>query len=110
MSALGILGSEAKSISSLSDTDWNSVLDVNLRGVFNCLRVQLPLLEDHGSVVNVSSVAGLTGIAGFSPYVVSKHGIIGLTRCAAKEEAPRNIRVNAVCPYVISLLLNPFIQ
>lgn len=95
---VGVVGHEYKPISDVSDHDWNYVLDVNLKGVLNCLRAELPLIEDNGSIVDVAGVAGQIGIADMSPYVASKHGVIGLTKCAAKEVAERGVRVNTVCP------------
>jgi NAD(P)-dependent dehydrogenase (short-subunit alcohol dehydrogenase family) len=97
----GVVGA-TKPIPQLTDEEWHHVLNINLGGVFNCLRAQLPIMEDGGSIVNVSSVAGLYGFPEMSPYVVSKHGMIGLTKCAAKEVGARGIRVNAICPGAIN--------
>ncbi|KAE8366850.1 hypothetical protein BDV27DRAFT_124700 [Aspergillus caelatus] len=94
----GVVGHEYKPISDVSEEDWNYVLDVNLKGVFNCLRAELPVIEDNGSIVNVAGIAGQFGFVNMSPYVASNHGIIGLTKCAAKEIAERGVRVNAICP------------
>lgn len=84
-----------------TDEDWDHLMDINLKGVWHCLQEELKVMERGASVVNCSSVAGLIGFAGSSGYVASKHGVIGLTRTAAMEEAPQGVRVNAVCPGAI---------
>jgi NAD(P)-dependent dehydrogenase (short-subunit alcohol dehydrogenase family) len=86
------------SIAETDLADWNRVLNVNLTGVFNCLKYELPQIEDGGSIVNMASVAGLHGAPGWSAYVASKHGVVGLTKTAAYEVGERKVRVNAVCP------------
>lgn len=95
----GILGKWGN-IEDIKDEDWQRVQQINLGGVMRCLRAELGVIEEGGSIVNMSSVAGLIGFPGLSPYVCSKHAVIGLTKCAAKEAGARNVRVNAVCPYV----------
>ena len=79
---------------------WRRMLDVNLTGVFNCIREALPdmIATGYGRVVSVASTAGLRGYRYGSAYVAAKHGVIGLTRALALEVAERGITVNAVCP------------
>lgn len=81
--------------------DWKWVLDVNLNGTFYCLRAQIRNMARGGSIINTTSIAGVIGLPRNAAYGASKHTVIGLTRCAAKEVGDREIRVNCVAPGII---------
>jgi 3alpha(or 20beta)-hydroxysteroid dehydrogenase len=95
----GIEGRRAP-MTELSADDFDRVMAVNARGVFLGLRAVMRVMKRQGSgaIVSTASMAGIKGGAAFSPYVASKHAVVGLTRCAALEGAPFGIRVNAIAP------------
>jgi NAD(P)-dependent dehydrogenase (short-subunit alcohol dehydrogenase family) len=100
VNAAGIISNGTVETTPLSD--WDEMMNVNLRSVFHLMQLAAPHLEKRpGSVVNVSSVTGLRAFPGVLAYCVSKAGVDQLTRCAALELAPKGVRVNAVNPGVV---------
>lgn len=91
------------------EEEWDRVMAVNLKGVWLCMKFEIPqmLRQGSGAIVNTASTAGLVGLPNSSIYTASKHGVVGLTRSAAVEYARHGVRINAVCPGTV---LTPMVE
>jgi 3-oxoacyl-[acyl-carrier protein] reductase len=81
-----------------SETDWDRLMEVNLKGAFNLIQASVPMMTEGGHIINISSYSGMKGKKGQAAYSASKAALLGLTKSAALELAERGIRVNAVLP------------
>ncbi len=99
----GIEGTPFTLAAEYEEEIWDKVIDINLKGVWLCMKYEIPEMLKHGqgAIVNMSSVAGLKGGRMGVAYHASKHGVVGLTKASAIEYAAQGVRINAVCPAVI---------
>jgi NAD(P)-dependent dehydrogenase (short-subunit alcohol dehydrogenase family) len=97
----GIVGPKFKPVADVTEAEWDKVMGVNLRGVWLCMKHEIPALlaNGGGAIVNVASIYGLKpGDIGHAPYATSKHAVVGLTKSAAADYGQQKIRINAVAP------------
>ncbi len=94
------IGHDVTPLQNLSTDDFDRMMNVNAKGVFLCMKYQIPMMQAAGSgaILNVASAAGLVGAGHLSLYAAAKHAVVGMTKAAADENAKRGIRINAICP------------